>query len=128
MCSEKKHKNVLLVDDERRFVNMLAKRIELRGGYSPQIAYDGRSALELLRMQSFIVMLLDLRLPDIHGVEVLRQAKEKYPSMPVVILTAHGTREDERACMGLGAYAFLHKPVNMLELLRIFAEAEKATV
>jgi DNA-binding response OmpR family regulator len=115
----------LLVDDENRFVNMLAKRIKLRSGYLPEIAYDGRSALRLLKNQEFILILLDLCLPDIHGMEVLRQVKNQYPTMPVIILTAHGTEKEEQACMEMGAHAFLHKPVNMLELLSIFAEATK---
>jgi DNA-binding response OmpR family regulator len=125
MCSDKKQKRILLVDDENRFVNMLAKRIRLRSGYLPEIAYDGQSALRLMKNQEFILILLDLCLPDIHGTEVLRQAKDLYPTIPVIILTAHGTEKEEQVCMELGAHAFLHKPVNMLELLSIFSEATK---
>jgi DNA-binding response OmpR family regulator len=126
MCSEKKQKRILLVDDEQRFVSMLAKRINLNSGYSPEVAYDGRSALRLLKDQEFILVLLDLFLPDIHGVEVLRQIRQKHPAMPVIILTGHGSEKDKQVCMELGACAFLNKPVNMPDLLNTFAEAEKA--
>ena len=126
MRSEQKHKRILLVDDEQKFVNMLAKRIELRGGYAPEVVYDGRSALRIVHEEEFILMLLDLGLPDIHGVEVLRQVKVTHPALPVIILTAHGSDKEKQVCMELGAHAFLNKPVNILDLLEIFAGAEKA--
>jgi CheY-like chemotaxis protein len=72
-------------------------------------------------------MVLDLRLPDIEGAEVLRLAKDRRPHLPVVILTAHGTDEDERECMGAGAAAFLRKPVKLDDLVRLLQRLGEET-
>lgn len=111
---------VLMVDDEKRFVDNLAKRISLRG-FSPVVVYNGLSALEALDTNPFDQMVLDLRLPDIDGLQVLQQVREKHPQTRVIILTGSGTGEDFQRCRELGAFAFLFKPVNLDALIRLLS-------
>lgn len=103
---------VLLVDDEREFVQTLSERLLLRDMGSA-MAYDGESALRLVKEDEPEVMILDLKMPGIDGIEVLRRVKETNPEIEVIILTGHGSEADRETCMKLGAFAYLHKPVNI---------------
>ncbi len=103
---------VLLVDDEREFVQTLSERLLLRE-VGTAVAYDGQSALEMLIDDEPDVLVLDLKMPGIDGIEVLRRVKKVRPEVQVIILTGHGSEEDRRVCMGLGALAYLHKPVDI---------------
>ena len=116
-----KQYNLLIVDDEQRFANMLAKRLMLRGCHC-DICYNGQQALDLVRRKKFFLILLDLHLPDIYGVKVLKQIKIISAMTPVIIVTGHGTEEDRRACLQQGAYAFMHKPLGIDELMVILAQ------
>ncbi|MGB3221629.1 MAG: response regulator [Desulforhopalus sp.] len=106
---------VLFVDDEREFVQTVSQRLISRdvGTYG---VYDGQEALELIAEDQPEVMVLDLKMPGIHGVEVLRKTKELAPEIEVIILTGHGTTKDMDECMQLGAFAYMNKPVNIEEL------------
>jgi len=103
---------VLLVDDEREFVQTLSERLVMRDMGSA-VAYDGESALSLVKEDEPEVMILDLKMPGIDGIEVLRRVKETNPGIEVIILTGHGSDEDRKVCMDLGAFAYLHKPVDI---------------
>lgn len=103
---------VLLVDDEREFVQTLSERLLLRDMGSA-VAYDGESALEMLQEDEPEVMILDLKMPGIDGMEVLRRVKETQPEIEVIILTGHGNESDKETCMQLGAFAYLQKPVDI---------------
>ena len=103
---------VLLVDDEREFVQTLSERLLMRDMGSA-VAYDGESALELIKEDEPEVMILDLRMPGIDGIEVLRKVKETQPEIEIIILTGHGSEADKETCMNLGAFAYLHKPVDI---------------
>ena len=116
-----KQYHLLIVDDEQRFADMLAKRLRLRGCHC-EVCYNGQQALDLVTRKDFFLILLDLHLPDIYGVEVLKRIKEISEMPPVIILTGHGTEEDRRACMQQGAYAFMHKPLGIDELMAILAQ------
>lgn len=111
---------ILLVDDEPGFVITLAKRLHLRG-YRCRVVHDGGSALAAVDEGRFCGMLLDLRLPDLGGAEVLRRARVKDPDLPVIIMTAHGTDPDEAECLAAGACAFLAKPVDLDEIVGLLA-------
>ncbi|WDP90063.1 MAG: response regulator [Desulfobacter sp.] len=115
---------VLLVDDEREFVQTLSERLQMRDVGSA-IAYDGESALNLVAEDAPDVMILDLKMPGIDGIEVLKQVKEKTPDVEVIILTGHGSEADRDICMNLGAFAYLHKPVDIEELSRVLEDANK---
>ena len=108
---------ILLVDDEREFVQTLSERLLMRDMGSA-IAYDGESALEVAREEEPDVMILDLKMPGIDGIEVLRRVKESQPEIEVIILTGHGSEKDRETCMQLGAFAYLQKPVDIDELSR----------
>jgi len=116
-----KQYHLLIVDDEQRFADMLAKRLRLRGCHC-DVCYNGQQALDLVTLKDFFLILLDLHLPDIYGVEVLKRIKEISEMPPVIILTGHGTEEDRRACMQQGAYAFMHKPLGIDELMAILTQ------
>jgi DNA-binding response OmpR family regulator len=119
-----KHYDLLIVDDEKRFANMLAKRLSLRG-CNCEVCYRGQQALDLVGRKNFFLILLDLHLPDIYGTDVLIRIKEMDSKTPVIILTGHGTEKDRRACMQHGAYAFVHKPLGIDELMTILARIEE---
>jgi len=103
---------ILLVDDEREFVQTLSERLLLRDMGSA-VTYDGKSALEMVKEDEPDVMILDLKMPGIDGIEVLRSVKETQPEIEVIILTGHGSEADRKVCMDLGAFAYLQKPVDI---------------
>ena len=117
---------VLLVDDEKDFVLTLSERLVMRD-LEPAIAYDGEEALEILGEEEPDVMVLDLKMPGIDGIEVLRRVKNEHPDVEVVILTGHGDEKDREVCMELGAFAYLEKPVDM-EVLSETLKAAKAKI
>lgn len=113
---------VLLVDDEEDFVQTLSDRLNTRE-YGSYPVFDGEQALELLDHETPDVMVLDLKMPGMSGVEVLRKTKEVKPEIEIIILTGHGSEEDRKTCMKLGAYAYLQKPVDINSLAATIDEA-----
>jgi CheY-like chemotaxis protein len=103
---------VLLVDDEREFVQTLSERLIMRDMGSA-VAYDGESALNLIKEDEPEVIIVDLKMPGVDGLEVLRKVKEKRPEIEVIILTGHGHEEDRQLCLELGAFAYLQKPLDI---------------
>ena len=103
---------ILLVDDEREFVQTLSERLLMRDMGSA-VTYDGESALDFVKEDEPDVMILDLKMPGIDGIEVLRRVKETQPEIEVIILTGHGSEADKEVCMNLGAFAYLQKPVDI---------------
>ena len=103
---------ILLVDDEKDFVLTLSERLEMRD-MAPVVAYDGEQALNILREEEPEVIVLDLKMPGIDGIEVLRRVKQEHPEVEVIILTGHGSEKDRDLCMQLGAFAYLEKPVDI---------------
>ena len=115
---------ILLVDDEKEFVQTLSERLLIRDMGSA-VAYDGESALELIREDEPEVMILDLRMPGIDGFDVLKRVKKTNPDIEVIILTGHGSEADRNVCMGLGAFAYLQKPVDIDELSETIKKANE---
>ncbi|MBV5316260.1 MAG: response regulator [Desulfobulbaceae bacterium] len=115
---------VLLVDDEREFVQTLSERLLLRDMGSA-VAFDGESALEMLREDEPDVIILDLKMPGIDGMEVLRRVKATQPDIEVIILTGHGNETDKETCMQLGAFAYLQKPVDIDILSQTMKQANE---
>ncbi len=115
---------VLLVDDEREFVQTLSERLILRD-MGPAVAYDGESALNLISEDEPEVIIVDLKMPGIDGLEVLRKVKETRPEIEVIILTGHGHEADRELCMKLGAFAYLQKPLDINELSEIIKKANE---
>jgi DNA-binding response OmpR family regulator len=112
-----KDMKVLLVDDEEEFVKALAERLKMRDLRSDTVL-DGEEALSFVEDQEPDVMVLDLKMPGIDGMEVLRQVRKAYPKIQVIILTGHGTETDEEEAKRLGAFDYLEKPVNLDVLVK----------
>jgi two-component system response regulator CpxR len=115
-------KKALLVDDEKEFVVTLSERLMLRDIPSV-VVHDGEQALVQVSRDKPDVMVLDLKMPGIDGMQVLRQVKSSHPGIEVIILTGHGTEKDRIAAMELGAFAYLQKPVDVDVLARTMKEA-----
>jgi len=113
---------VLLVDDEREFVETLSERLQMRD-YSSAVVYDGEEALSVIEDDEPDVMVLDLKMPGIDGLEVLQRVKEKHPNVEVIVLTGHGSEDVAKRCMELGACAYLEKPVDLEKLTQAMRDA-----
>lgn len=103
---------VLLVDDEQEFVQTLSERLMLRE-IGSAVVHDGEEALRVAAEDEPDVIVLDLKMPGIDGVEVLKRLKSDHPRVEVIILTGHGSEADRDLCMSLGAFAYLEKPVDI---------------
>ncbi len=104
--------NVLIVDDEKNIRAGLGKAIEM-DGHNVLLAEDGQRALEIVESEEVDLVIADLKMPRISGEELLRRIVQGYPTLPVIILTGHGTIESAVQAMRDGAYDFLTKPVNL---------------
>ena len=113
---------ILLVDDEKEFVHTLAERLETRG-LSSSMAYEGEQALAMVAADEPEVMVLDLRMPGMQGMEVLRRVKRDHPYVQVIILTGHGSEADRELAEELGAFDYLQKPVNIKQLVDVIKVA-----
>jgi DNA-binding NtrC family response regulator len=116
--------NVLLVDDEKDFVQSLAERLELRD-IKTQTALNGEEALDRIPKDTPSVIVLDLRLPGMDGLEVLRKVKSVRSDVQVVILTGHGAETDREQALNFGAFDYLQKPVSMQTLVETLKKAHK---
>jgi DNA-binding NtrC family response regulator len=115
---------VCIVDDEVEFVTTLAERLELRG-FEAQIATDGKKALHLIETDPSQVVILDVMMPGMGGLEVLQRIKEINPQIPVILLTGHSSTKEGREGMRLGAFDYLMKPLNIDDLIKKMQEAVK---
>ena len=113
---------MLLVDDEEDFVETLAQRLEVRD-FDVATALSGADALERLEEREIDVVVLDLQMPGVDGIQVLRKIKEGKPLIEVIMLTGHATVETAIEGMKLGAFDFLTKPTETEELLEKIARA-----
>jgi DNA-binding response OmpR family regulator len=107
---------ILLVDDERGFVDVISKRMSKRN-IEVTKAYSGKDALQALRKTDFDAVVLDLKMEDMDGIEILKIFKKIVPDLPVIMLTGHGSEEAARDGIGLGASDYLTKPCDFEELI-----------
>jgi DNA-binding response OmpR family regulator len=107
---------LLLVDDERAFVDVLANRLRRRN-IDVTKTYSGAEAIQALRGQDYDVAVLDLKMEDMDGIEVLKIFKKMLPDMMVIMLTGHGSERAARAGLDRGAFDYLTKPCEFDELL-----------
>jgi two-component system, OmpR family, response regulator len=120
---EKIEGRILLVDDEEQFLQVLSERLEVRG-LKVNAVTSGEDALARVEEQNFDVIVVDLAMPGIDGIETLRRLKEKDPDSEIIMLTGHGTVHAGIEAMKLGAEDFLEKPVDIGELLEKIGEAK----
>jgi len=108
---------IMLVDDEVSFVKTLAKRLEKRN-IETLTAFSGEESLEILKThQNLDVVVLDVKMPGMDGLEALKRIKMELPLIEVIMLTGHATIESGIKGMKLGAYDFLMKPCDIEELV-----------
>lgn len=113
---------VLIVDDEEELVSALAERLSLRGFVAEGVT-NGAEALEFLETRDCDVVLLDVKMPGIGGLEVIRRIKDQRPELEVILLTGHGSVKSIEEGMALGAFDYLMKPVKIDNLVRILMAA-----
>jgi DNA-binding NtrC family response regulator len=117
---------VLFVDDEKGLVSAVVTRLKMRDIE----AYGVTSSLDALRKledEKFDVVVLDVRMPDIGGLDVLRRFRDKYPNLQVVLMSGHGSIENKEEGERLGAFAYLQKPVEIEDLVDVIHRAASAS-
>ena len=106
---------VLLVDDEKDFIETLSERMETRG-MNVSSTVSPKEALDIVDKESFDAVVLDLKMPEMDGLEVLKRIKEKNPDIQVILLTGHATVQKGIEAMKLGAMDLIEKPVDISTL------------
>jgi DNA-binding response OmpR family regulator len=115
---------ILLVDDEQEFVETLSERIRMRE-HDSDVALNGEQALKKMDDDLPDVVVLDLKMPGMDGMEVLRRIRKAYPKVQVIMLTGHGSEKDEEEARKLGAFEYLQKPVEIDTLMKKVKKAYK---
>lgn len=101
--------NILIIDDEE-FIRENLKRILEKEGYSPALASTGKEGIEYINSEEVDMVLLDLNLPDINGIEVLKRIKQINPSVLIIVITGYATVDSAVEALKLGAYDYIKKP------------------
>lgn len=115
---------ILLVDDEEDFVQTLAERLELRG-VACRVALDGERAMAAMDAQEPDVVVLDMFMPGLKGLDVLKLIRERHPKVQVILLTGQGATKDGMDGMKLGAFDYMIKPLSIDDLTAKIGEAVK---
>jgi len=113
---------VMIADDEEEFASTLSTRLKLRK-FHTTTCNSGTTALSAIDEDQPDILVLDLKMPDLDGLEVLAEVKENYPKIEVIMLTGHGSFEAGREGMELGAYDYIMKPVDLGLLVEKIIEA-----
>jgi len=113
---------LLLVDDEEGYVNVLANRLEKRR-FDVTKAYSGGDAIKAVRGHDFDVAILDLKMEDMNGIEVLKIFNQMGLDMEVIMLTGHGSQEAATEGLSIGAFDYLTKPCELHELVEKIKQA-----
>ena len=113
---------VLVVDDEEGIRDLLAKTLEL-AEYDVDLAHDGRSALERLRLMPYDLLITDLRMPGIDGLAVIREARRLKTDLPVIIITGYSSESSAIEAINLGVQGYLTKPFRVPRVLAAAARA-----
>ena len=116
--------NILLVDDDQNFLSVAKKRLAKRG-HTVQTASNGPEVFEKLQAQSIHVAVLDVKMPGISGIEILKEIKKNFPLVQVIMLTGVPTVGCAADSLKLGALNYLIKPVDIEELLQKIKEAHE---
>ncbi len=120
--SEENRIRLLLVDDEEGYVNVLAHRLEKRHFHVTK-AYSGGDAIKAVRSHDFDVAILDLKMEDMDGIEVLKIFKQMGLDMKIIMLTGHGSQEAAQEGLKIGAFDYLTKPCELHELIEKIHQA-----
>ena len=117
---------VLVVDDEEELVSAISERLTLRG-FRTEGVTSGAAALEYLANHPCDVVLLDVKMPGVSGLDVLRTIRTEHSGTAVIMLTGHGSKRDAEEGMRLGAYDYLVKPVRIGVLCQYLQDAASST-
>ncbi len=112
---------ILIIDDEKEFAGTLCQRLQLRG-YEVAEAYSGAEGIEELGRFLPQLVLLDLKMPDMSGLDLLKAIRDSWPAVRTVMLTGHGSGRAAEEALRLGAEKCLMKPVELAELLALIEE------
>ncbi|MBU0985866.1 MAG: response regulator [Proteobacteria bacterium] len=115
---------ILIVDDEKDFVEMLSLRLA-EVGEKTTPAYSGKECLKVLAQQEIDVVILDIKMPGMDGIETLKEIKKNFPLVEVIMLTGHGTTQTAVEGMKLGAFDYLLKPAEFSDLSAKLEAARK---
>ncbi|MDE2510992.1 MAG: response regulator [Elusimicrobia bacterium] len=118
----KERAGILVVDDERGMRDLLSSELGAHG-YRVSVAADGREAVEKIRVGKFEVVISDISMPNMGGLDLLAEIKRTAPGVEVILSTGYGTVETAVAAMRLGAYDFIQKPFNLAEMLALVEKA-----
>lgn len=113
---------VLIIEDERRWCDFLSLLIR-QGGWEPIALTDPKKALTMISEQKFDLVLTDLRMPELDGIEVLKRIKTMHPALPVIIITGYSTVEAAIESMKQGAFDYITKPFNNEQVLAVIRRA-----
>jgi len=119
---KKRGEHILVVDDEPDVREGLGKLLEMEG-YDVTTAENGLVAIERAKVRRFDLVITDLRMPGLGGVETLKGLKQLHPGMPVIVVTAYASDETTARCKREGAYGYVMKPFDLDKLLRVIEEA-----
>lgn len=108
--------SILLIDDEEAFVTTVQERLDMRG-FSCRMALDGETGLSMIADEIPDAVVLDLRMPGMGGLETLRRIRARWPGLPVIMLSGHGSDQDFETCLNLGAAMYHKKPLDLGDLL-----------
>ncbi|MCD6160888.1 MAG: response regulator [candidate division Zixibacteria bacterium] len=113
---------VMLVDDEEDLSLVMAERLEMRG-FDAHGVTNSEKALELLKGKDFDVIVIDVKMPGIGGIDLMRQIKKEKPGTEVILFTGHGSRKEGELGISEGAFDFLIKPVTIESLIQKIEKA-----
>jgi DNA-binding NtrC family response regulator len=116
---------ILVVDDEASIREMLQRGLTQMGGYFVEVAQNGLEAIEKIEKEVFDLVLTDLKMPEMDGMELLKMIKGTRPEMMVILMTAYGSIETAVEAMKMGANDYITKPIDLNELLIHISKAQK---
>jgi len=125
MEEQKSKIKLLIVDDEVKFLQSISKRLKIKD-FDVTTASDGSQAVKVAKREKFDVAILDLKMPDMDGTEVLRILKKRHKFLQILILTGHASIDSAVECTKLGAFNYIEKPYDFEKLIEAIKEAYKA--
>lgn len=108
-------KRLLIVDDQQG-IRLLLNEVMKKEGYETYLAANGLEALKFAEEQEIDCVLLDMKIPGMNGIEILNHLKEKWPNLPVFMMTAYGELDIVQEALNLGAIRYFTKPFDIFEL------------
>lgn len=122
MSDESKQIKLLIVDDDEKFLETISERLSIKD-FDVQTASEGKQALKIAKKGKFDVAILDLKMPDMEGTEILRILKKRHRFLEVIMLTGYASIDSAVECTKLGAFGYLEKPYRSENLLEMLKEA-----